>query len=51
MYTEIEDQIAKLTYTIIYINNVLIISIKHTLIFSIIDGKVMLIYFIYVVYF
>lgn len=51
MYAEIEDEIAKLTNTIIYINNISIISIKHTLIFSMIDGKVMLIYFINVVFF
>lgn len=51
MYTEIEDEIARLTNTIIYINDISIISIKHTLIFSMIDGKVMLIYFINVAYF
>lgn len=51
MYTEIEDEISRLTNTIIYINDISIISIKHTLIFSMIDGKVMLIYFINVAYF
>jgi len=51
MYTEIEDEISRLTNTIIYINDISIISIKHTQIFSMIDGKVMLIYFINIAYF
>jgi len=51
MYTEIEDEIARLTNIIININDISIISIKHTLFFSMIDCKVMLIYFINVAYF
>ncbi|XP_060870944.1 uncharacterized protein LOC132945264 [Metopolophium dirhodum] len=39
MYTEIEDEISRLTNTIIYINDTSIISINHALIFSMIDGK------------